>query len=73
MSSDALRVTLAQFGEFLTQLGIDWNPRVIRGIVIEPGKITVTRNRHNEQGRQYVLPGTDEVATEVVTIAVVPE
>lgn len=71
MSKDAHRVTLDQLGEFITQLGIDWDPRSLRGIVIEPGKITVTRNRHNEQGHSYVLPGTDEVATETVTIAVV--
>jgi hypothetical protein len=73
MSNDAHRITLAQLGEFLTQLGIDWTPDDLQGIVIEPGKVTVTRYRCDENGGLVVLPGHDELATEVVTIPIEAE
>ena len=60
MSNDAHRVTLAQLGEFLTQLGIDWTPETIHSIVMKAGQITVTRNRRDEQGRKLALPATGE-------------
>lgn len=71
MSKDQHRVNLNQLGEFMTSLGVDWTPRDLQSIVITPGKITVTRMRRDENDCTYVLPGCNEVATEVVTIAVV--
>jgi hypothetical protein len=70
MSTDAHKVTLDQLREALTVMGIDSDTKTLQTVFIEPGKITVVRKRLNESGHNYVV-GYQDVATEIVTMAVV--
>jgi hypothetical protein len=71
MSNDAHRVTVAQLGEFISQLGIDWTPDDLRSIEVLPGKVVVTRYRRDENGLHVADYENNELTTETVTIAVV--
>lgn len=73
MSKDTHRITVAELGQFVEQLGIDWKPRDLRSIEILPGKVTVTRYRVDHDGHRIALPGGNECATEVTIIAVVDQ
>lgn len=73
MSNDPHRISLAKLADLLVGLGLDADVKRLKSVSIESGKVTVVRMRLNENGRTYVLPGRNEVATETVTIAVVQE
>jgi len=73
MSNDPLKVHLDQVLEFLTSIGLDpVDANELKSVHIDPGVITVTRNRLNERARPFVVgePPDDRVATEVTTIAI---
>jgi hypothetical protein len=71
ISNDAITVTLDQVRSLLGDLGVEPDTSDLRSVHIDPGVITVTRFRKNEEGRMVVLPGTSDVATVTTTIAVV--
>jgi hypothetical protein len=66
---DPFVITLEQVSEALGILGVEDIARV-RRVEIEPGKVTVTRFRRDSDGNLYVVPGYDEIANEMITIAV---
>lgn len=67
---DTHKITLEQLASLLLGLGIAPDVNDVMLITIEPGKATVVRKRRDERGRSYVLPGTNEIATETTTIAI---
>jgi hypothetical protein len=70
MSSDAHRVTLDQVRQAFEILGFDTNLSTLRELHMEPGRITVTRFRLDENGKSFVA-GYNDMATETVVVAVV--
>ncbi|MFI6228883.1 hypothetical protein ACIBCR_16390 [Micromonospora echinospora] len=71
MSNDPYRITRAQIEGLLRGLGLDpVDLRQIRSIHMTGTKVEVVRARLDEAGRMH--PVGNEVATETVTIAIVP-
>jgi hypothetical protein len=68
---DAIRIPLDKVRELLAGLGVEPDTSNLKSVHIDPGVITVTRFRRDEDGYMVVCPGTDQVATETTTIAVV--
>ncbi len=68
MAKDAHSITLGQVRDLLTGLGIEPDVENITRVTMEPGKVTVVRNRLRD-GKPYIAGGT--LATESVTIPVV--
>lgn len=71
MSNDPHTITLDRLIELVAGLGIDTTDirSNMRSIHIEAGRVEVVRFRRNEAGKIYTV-GSNEVATETITIAV---
>jgi len=72
MSNDPLRIPLSRLGDLLKGFGLDpVDLDDLRSVNITSGKIEVVRFRSDTGEHRVALPGTDEIATETVTIALV--
>ena len=71
MVKDALTITLGQLVDLLRGLGVEPDLENLHAVNIEAGRVTVVRYRRDDAGRMHLIPGTNDRATETVTIALV--
>lgn len=71
MIKDALEITLGQLADLLKGLGVEPDLENLSMVRVEPGRVTVVRYRRDDAGNMHLIPGTNDVATETVTIALV--
>jgi hypothetical protein len=72
MSNYPAKITFVQLREAMTALGLKPDTKNLRSITVEPGVVTVVRNRVDDMGRNFVV-AYERTGTEVVEIAVVSE
>lgn len=69
MTGDPHRVPLSKVLAFLVDIGLDpVDPATLRSVHFDPGRVTVTRARLNEDGQSYIVGTPPEVALETVMI-----